>query len=678
MKYQINLGVVILLLINARNSFCSSDVEATIPFFSFYLAENVNYVIFSVFVLVICGIKVWYNWAHGFSKIIPESNLLLFCGVVLGLCFKWFYKGAASNPALSFFSINSDRFFNLLLPPIILEASFAMYHRTFASNIVGVLVFAVIATMLNFVFIGLGLTYISHYRGLSLSVSQVNISTFWVFSALIVAVDPVAVLAIFQEIHVDNNLYYLVFGESLLNDGVSVVLYETMIILSRFDKITINELVRTVISFLLVCLGGGVIGCIISVFTCLMTRFTYKTPLTEPVLVMLFGYLSYLLAGMIKWSGIISMIVYGVFQATYGFQNITQKSLILIKRLSKILSNVSEAVIFIHLGVSVTDTHISLTSFTFWSVFLCLYGRYIFTLLLSGMINYFDFNIRKIAWNEQFIIAYGGLRGGIAYCLALLIDSTVPVSKHDIQQTTIFIIFFTIFFMGMTMKPLVTLLQIEIAKPDELSLFVQISESAIDHLLAGMEEIIGMKGRNAIHEFFANIDEIYIRPFLQRDPLGREEKIMKVFEKMNLTIHMATTAPVGTQMAEYYLNKLKPQLRNWTIENYSKPDGLTSLHGSANLKSFNVEEAIPVANKQIVFNEFENIDTILAPRQSSEIHMDHARFAQKMSSMLNRKRRSLAVTSPKYGTMRIGSKASRHNDSEGEMLTMDIRRKKNL
>jgi solute carrier family 9 (sodium/hydrogen exchanger), member 3 len=37
------------------------------------------------------------------------------------------------------------------------------------------------------------------------------------FSSLISAVDPVAVLAIFQEIHIDRILYFLVFGESLLN-----------------------------------------------------------------------------------------------------------------------------------------------------------------------------------------------------------------------------------------------------------------------------------------------------------------------------------------------------------------------------------------------------------------------------------------------------------------------------
>ena len=44
----------------------------------------------------------------------------------------------------------------------------------------------------------------------------------FVFSSLISAVDPVAVLAIFQEVGINKDLYFLVFGESLLNGTIFI------------------------------------------------------------------------------------------------------------------------------------------------------------------------------------------------------------------------------------------------------------------------------------------------------------------------------------------------------------------------------------------------------------------------------------------------------------------------
>jgi sodium/hydrogen exchanger-like protein 6/7 len=49
------------------------------------------------------------------------------------------------------------------------------------------------------------------------------------FGAIISATDPVTILAIFNDQKVNVNLYALVFGESVLNDAVSIILAQLVL-----------------------------------------------------------------------------------------------------------------------------------------------------------------------------------------------------------------------------------------------------------------------------------------------------------------------------------------------------------------------------------------------------------------------------------------------------------------
>jgi NhaP-type Na+/H+ or K+/H+ antiporter len=62
---------------------------------------------------------------------------------------------------------------------------------------------------------------LKNYGGFASSSYSLTLLDSLVFSSLISAVDPVAVLAIFQEIGVNKDLYFLVFGESLLNGKIA-------------------------------------------------------------------------------------------------------------------------------------------------------------------------------------------------------------------------------------------------------------------------------------------------------------------------------------------------------------------------------------------------------------------------------------------------------------------------
>lgn len=116
--------------------------------------------------------------------------------------------------------LTPNTFFFYMLPPIILDAGYFMPNRLFFDNLGTILLMAVVGTIFNIATIGSSL-WACGLLGIYGNISTPLLDIF-LFSSLISAVDPVAVLAVFEEIHVNEILYIVVFGESLLNDAVTV------------------------------------------------------------------------------------------------------------------------------------------------------------------------------------------------------------------------------------------------------------------------------------------------------------------------------------------------------------------------------------------------------------------------------------------------------------------------
>ena len=123
-------------------------------------------------------------------------------------------------------TFNPELFFNVLLPPIIFHAGYSMKKQIFFRNIGSILTFAFVGTTLS-TFTVAAIMYVVTLMSSELQKSVKFVDTLR-FGALISATDPVTVLAIFTDLNVDVNLYALIFGESVMNDAVAVVITRTI------------------------------------------------------------------------------------------------------------------------------------------------------------------------------------------------------------------------------------------------------------------------------------------------------------------------------------------------------------------------------------------------------------------------------------------------------------------
>lgn len=147
---------------------------------------------------------------------------------------------------------------------------------------------------------------------------------------------------------------------------------------------------------------------------------------------------------------------------------------------------------------------------------LCLFFLF-FTgvILLVGIAN--RFRIHKLSKVDQFVMSYGGLRGAIAFALVLLIDPQLVPLAPLFVTTTICVIYFTVFLQGITIKPLVRILNVKRAEKRKPTMNERIHERFIDHMMAGLEDIVGKTGNYTIRDKFKRFDNRFIRPYLIRD-----------------------------------------------------------------------------------------------------------------------------------------------------------------
>ncbi|KAK9526544.1 hypothetical protein VZT92_015238 [Zoarces viviparus] len=482
----------------------------------------------ALWILVSWLCKIIIEANHHVTSVIPESALLICFGFILGGII-W---GADQ---VQTFKLTPTVFFFYLLPQIILDAGYSMPNKLFFSNMGAILVYAVIGTCWNAASLGLSLW--GCHKGGAMGDLDIGLLQYLLFGSLIAAVDPVAVIAVFEQVHVNEVLFIMVFGESLLNDGVTVVLFNVFDAFVSLGGSGINavEIIKGIISFFVVAFGGSLVGFLFGLLISLLTRCTKNIQIIEPAFVFVLGYLAYLTAEMLSLSAILSIVFCGMCCQKYINANMDEKSVATVRYVMKVLANGSETIIFVFLGISAIDKSIWVwnTGFILLTLLFIFVYRIIGVFFLTWILN--KYRLVPVEFIDQVIMSYGGLRGAVAYGLAAMLDGSKIKEKNLMICTTLIVVYFTVILQGITMKPLVNWLKVKRAAAAEVTLVEKLQNKVFDHMLVAIEDISGQIGHNYMRDKWNHFEERWMSRILMK-PSARKTRdyVFNVFHQLNI------------------------------------------------------------------------------------------------------------------------------------------------
>lgn len=433
-----------------------------------------SWAIFILIMLLIAAFFTSYTLQQKKITAVHESVISIFAGMVIGLILK-ISPGDSIRQLLKF---DYQIFFNLLLPPIILSSGYELHQGNFFRNIGTILTFAFAGTFLSALVIGVILWLYTriHLEGLDINwIDAISVG------ATLSATDPVTILSIFNSYKVDPKLYTIIFGESILNDAIAIVIFESAQKAKHgYSKTSgVGSLFIGIGYFLKDFFGSMFIGALVGVAAALMLKYTYvrRYPKMESCLIILIAYATYFFAQGVKMSGIVALLFCGITLKHYAYFNMSRRTQLTTKYFFQVLAQLSENFIFIYLGLALfTDEDLQYQPLLIIvTVIAVCAARWVAVFPLSKAINWFHrFRARRrgvtnptdeLPANYQAMLFWAGLRGAVGVALAALITAK---EIYALKATVLIVVVLTVIIFGGTTASMLEIQGIRTGVVDEI------------------------------------------------------------------------------------------------------------------------------------------------------------------------------------------------------------------
>lgn len=392
---------------------------------------------------------------------LPYTLALVVAGLMLGFM---------HLEALHGVELNADLLMLLFLPPLLFEATLHINLREFRSDFPAVVTLAGPGVLL-----AVGLTATMVYGALSMTglAPDFGWSHALLFAAVIAATDPVSVLALFKELGVGRRLYMLVEGESLLNDGVAVVIFliiGAVLGLTGAEPLTgASEIAAYGLKTFVWMAGVGVgIGLMVGTAASVVSR-QIDDHLIEVTLTTLVAYGSFLLAEELHASGVLSTVAAGMTVGSVGRSyGMSASTRVAVEDFWEYMAFLANSFIFLLVGLQLEPGLLLKSAPAIAVAFVCIIlARAAVVYSLVPLTGRFVQNI-PLSWRH--VMVWGGLRGSLSMVLILTLPASFP-GRSTLVVVVFGVVACSLFIQGLTVGKLVGKLGLLKGNPVERDAF---------------------------------------------------------------------------------------------------------------------------------------------------------------------------------------------------------------
>jgi CPA1 family monovalent cation:H+ antiporter len=353
--------------------------------------------------------------------------------------------------------LSHDLILLVLLPPLLFEGAATTDLESLRENLLTVLALAIPGLILSVVLLGAVGQFV---LGLPLVLALL-------FGAMILPTDPVSVLALFEEVGAPERLSTLVEGESLVNDGVGVVVFSTLLALVTESSGTVtaasllraDRLLGVGIEIAVTSLGGLAVG-IAAGYAVYRVMVDLDEHMTETVLTIIAAYGSFLLAEhCLAVSGVIATVVAGLFIGNrgteYAMSPRTKISIFNTLSTGAFIINT-----FIFLAIDINTPVAALAdnaSLILAAIALVLGVRVAIVYPIAAIVN--RLQRRQVSRSYQHVMVWGALHGSIPIALVLGLPPGFPQATK-LRAMVFGVAAFSLVVQGLTMPGLMNRLGI--------------------------------------------------------------------------------------------------------------------------------------------------------------------------------------------------------------------------